>query len=220
MKRSYIGLAMGVLVVLGAVLSLPSCGHDRKLVGITLAPSGFIFPTPDSTAQGVFTALGTYMHPPDTRDITKQVTWQTDVPQLLQIAGGVVSPQKGNVCGIANVSASMSDGGNLVIGFATVTVNDPTRTTCPGGSPTQAVVTVTLAGPSASGSVTSVPTGISCPTGACGAQFTIGTTMVLTATPSTGHVFVSWTGGCTTVAGTTCSIQVPQGSTNAIATFN
>jgi hypothetical protein len=34
MKRSYIGLALGVLVVLGAALSLPSCGHSQELVSI------------------------------------------------------------------------------------------------------------------------------------------------------------------------------------------
>ncbi len=220
MKRSCIGLAMGSLVMVAAVLIFPSCGFKRKLVEITITPSGFTFPTPDPTVQGDFTALGSYIHPPDTHDITNQVTWKTDVPQLLQISGGVVSPQPGDVCGIANVSASMSDGGNLVIGFATVTVNDPTRPICPGGSTTQAVVTVTLSGPTAAGGVTSVPAGISCPTGACGAQFTVGTTIVLTATPSTGHTFVSWTGGCTTIEGTTCSILVPTGSTNATATFN
>src|SRR5450631_122158 len=220
MKRSYIGLALGALVMVGAVLTLPSCGHARKLVGITISPSGFIFPTPDSAAKGDFTAVGTYIHPPDTRDITAQVLWKTDIPQLIQISGGVVSPQTGNVCGIADISASMNDGGNLVIAYATVTVNDPTRAICPGGSPTQAVVTVTLLGPTAAGVVTSVPAGINCPSAACGSQFTIGTTIVLTATPSAGHGFVSWSPDCTTVAGTTCSILVPNGSTNATATFN
>ena len=34
MKRSYIGLALGVLVAVGAALSLPSCGHDQKLVSL------------------------------------------------------------------------------------------------------------------------------------------------------------------------------------------
>jgi hypothetical protein len=220
MQRSCVGLALGALVMVAALVAFPSCGFKRKLVEITITPAGFTFPTPDPTSQGVFTALGSYIHPPDTHDITKQVTWKTDVPQLLVISGGVVSPQPGNVCGIADISASMSDGGNLVIGFATVTVNDPTRPICPGGSPTQAVVTVILAGPSGGGVVTSAPAGINCPSAACGAQFTIGTTMVLTATANTGHAFVSWSGGCTTIAGTTCSILVPNGSTNATATFN
>ena len=220
MKRSYIGLAMGLLVVVAVFLAFPSCGFERKLVEITIAPPTATFLTPDSTKQIVFSALGRYIHPPDTRDITSQVTWKTDVPQLVQVSGGVVSPQPGNVCGIADISASMSDGGNLVIGYATVTVDDPTNPICPGGSPTQAVVTVTLLGPTAAGTVTSVPGGISCPSGACGALFTTGSTMVLTATPNTGHTFVSWSGGCTTIAGTTCSILVPNGSTNVTATFN
>ena len=220
MKRSYVGLAMGALAMAGALLSLPNCGHERKLVFITISPPGTTFATPDPAAQTVFTALGSYIHPPDTRDITSQVAWKTDVPQLVQINGGVVSPQPGNVCGIANISASMNEKGNLVIGYATVTVNDLTRPSCPGGSSSQAVVTVVLAGPSGAGDVTSVPTGINCPTGACGAQFTIGATIALIATPRAGHGFLSWSVDCTSVAGTTCSILVPNGSTTATATFN
>ena len=38
---------------------------------------------------------------------------------------GLVSPVNGG-CGVANISASMKEGGNLVISFATVTVEDPT----------------------------------------------------------------------------------------------
>jgi hypothetical protein len=226
MKRSYIGLALSALVTVGGVLSLPSCGNEKQLVNIQVQPATAIYGTPNS-GQVDFSAIGTFIHPPSTQDITTQVTWSTDIPELLTLnyqgVAGAVAPSGGG-CGIANIIATGREGTggsrNIVIGYATVTVQDPTKPLCPGGSNTQAVVTVTLAGPTGAGSVTSVPAGIMCPSGACGAQFTVGTTMALTATPTTGHGFVGWTGGCTSIAGSTCSILVPSGSTNAIATFN
>lgn len=217
MHQRQLRFAFGAILVVTVINSL-SCMHERKLVGIAISPVGFDFPTPDSRAQGVFTALGTYIHPPDTRDITDKVTWKTDVPQLLQISGGIVSPQPGNVCGIADVSASLNEGGNLIIGYATVTVEDPTNPLCPGGSPTKGVVTVALAGAGA-GTATSSPSGINCPSQSCGAQFTVGDTIVLTATPGVNSTFGSWT-GCDETNGTTCSVVVTQGSIGLTVTFN
>ncbi len=197
-----------------------SCGQDHKLVAIEIQPSGgFDFPTPDPASQGVFTAIGTYVHPPGTADITSKVTWKTDVPQLLVINNGVVSPQPGNVCGIADVYATMNSGGNFVTANATVTVNDSTNPLCPGGSNTLGVVSVTLAGTGAGTStVTSAPAGISCPGTTCIAQFTVGTTVGLNAVPGAGTK-VTWT-GCTPAGVNTCSILVPKGTTNVTATFN
>ena len=217
MKEVWRRCALGAALILTATNFL-SCMHELKLVSITVHPAAFTFPTPDPTVQGVFTALGNYIHPPDTRDITDKVTWKTDVPQLIQINGGVVSPQPGNVCGIADVSASLQDNGNLVIGYATVTVNDPNNPICPGGSQTQGVVIVALAG-TGTGSVTSAPAGITCPSKSCGALFNVGSTVVLTATPDTGSTFHDWA-GCTSTTGTTCSVLVTTGSTVVTVTFN
>ena len=226
MKRSYIGLALSALVAVGAALSLPSCGNQKKLVNVQIQPVLATYPTPNA-GEVDFSAIGTFIHPPSTENITTKVTWSTDVPELLTlnfggVAGAVVPSGAG--CGIADIIATGKEGtggsGNIVIGYATVTVQDPTNPLCPGGSSTQAEVTVQILPATADGSVTSVPAGINCPSGACGAQFAVGTTIVLTATPSTGHTFGSWTGGCTSISGTTCSILVPTGSANAIATFN
>ncbi len=206
-------------VALLAAMNFLSCGNQRRLVGIEVRPHAATFfgPLPGG-APIVFTALGTYKHPPDTRDITTQVAWKTDNPGLLNIAGGSVTPN--GECGIGNLSASVNDSGNLIIGYATVTVNDPTNPVCPGGGTTQATVIVTLLGPSGAGTVTSVPAGISCPSGTCGALFTVGSPVVLTATPTLGHSFVNGWSGCTVASGNTCSITVPPGTTNPTATFN
>jgi hypothetical protein len=137
MKWSYIGLAFGALVAVGAVLSLPSCGNDKKLVGIAVQPPLATYGTPQAGLVQ-FSAIGTYIHPPSTVDITTKVTWSTDIPELLtlNVAGvaGAVAPSGGG-CGIADLKATAREGtggsGNIVIGSATLTVKDPTNPLCP-----------------------------------------------------------------------------------------
>jgi hypothetical protein len=139
MKRSYIGLALSALVMVGAVLSLPSCGNAKKLVNLQVQPGLATYPSPNS-GKVDFSAIGTYIHPPSTEDITTKVTWSTDVPELLTLnADGLteaVAPS-GAGCGIAQVIATSKEGtggsGNIVIGFATVTVEDTTDPKCPVG---------------------------------------------------------------------------------------
>lgn len=59
---------------------------------------------------------------------------------------------------------------------------------------------------SGSGTITSSPSGITC--GAtCGANYTSGTNVVLTASPSSGYVFSGWNGACTG-SGTTCTVSM------------
>jgi Divergent InlB B-repeat domain len=225
MKRSYIGLALGALVMVGAALSLPSCGHDRKLVSIAVHPALATYPTPQAGLVQ-FSAIATYIHPPATSDITGQVIWQTDVPELLTLnvggVAGAVEPS-GAGCGIADISATAREGtggaGNIVIGYATVTVEDPTGPLCPGSSATNGELVVTPAG-AGTGTVTSQPGGIICPGTACGAQFPAGDLVTLTASPGAGSSFGGWT-GCTAGANPNqCPVTIPGGSiVNVTAAF-
>lgn len=217
MKRRYVVLAMSAVIAAAGALSLPSCGHDQKLVSLTVQPSGFTFLTPDTAAKGQFSAIATYIHPPATKDVTGQATWKVDT-NVVTINTGTVSPS-GNGCGGADVSASMPEGtggaGNVVIGYATVTVDDPTDPVCPGGG-TEALLTV-AANPTGDGTLTSLSGGISCPN-QCFAEFAVGASVGLTATPTHGHSFVGWT-GCTTFSTNTCSVTIPTGGANVSATF-
>lgn len=198
MKRSYIGLALGALVVLGAVLSLPSCGHDQKLVSIAVHPAspGFTFPVPTAGATGQYTAIASYIHPPATKDVTSQATWAVD-DQMVSINAGLVTTN--GSCGSADVSATMPEGtggaSNIVVGYSFVTVQNTADPHCPGGSAANGQLVVTLGG-NGVGTVTSQPAGIICP-GSCGALFpTIDSPITLTATPGGGSSFGFWT-GCT-----------------------
>jgi hypothetical protein len=217
MKRSYVGIALGLLIAAGLVTSLLSCGHDQKLVSLQVQPSGFTFLSPTAGAKGQFTATASYIHPPATKDVTSQAVWAVD-DGVVTISAGTVTTT-GNGCGSANVSATVPEGtggaSNIVVAYSTVTVNDPTNAACPGGG-TEATLAVQVV-PTGDGTVTSLTGGISCPT-QCISAFPVGASVGLTATPAAGHSFVSWT-GCTSMSGNTCTVTIPVGGASVSATF-
>ena len=231
MKRSYIGLALSALVAVGAVLSLPSCGHDQKVVSLTITPTtstflepGFIPPPPNPTQQ--YTATATYIHPPATKDVTSQATWKIDNGVATMSSPGLFNatpPTAGSPagtpgpCGVADISASVPEGtggsGNIVIAVATVTVDNPADTVCPGGG-RLATLAVAVVG---NGTVTSLPAGInSCSAtgGTCIATYSVGASVLLTASP----VNVTWA-NCPGASSNTCVITIPTGGTAVSATF-
>jgi hypothetical protein len=209
---------LGALVAVGAALSLPSCGHDQKLVSLTVQPSaGFIFSQAAAGATGQFTATASYIHPPATKDVTSQATWAVD-DDVVGINAGVVTTN-GN-CGTANVSATMPEGtggaSNIVIGYSFVTVNNPAVATCPGGG-TEGTLSVQIS-PPLTGTVTSLTYGINCPTVSCIAVVPVGASVALTATPAAGESFLSWQ-GCTTSSTNSCTVTIPTGGAGVVATF-
>jgi hypothetical protein len=218
MKRSYIGLAVGALVALGAVLSLPSCGHDQKLVSLQIEPQSFTFLTPSGSEQ--FTAIATYIHPPATKDVTSQATWKVD-DNVVEMNAGLVTPSASLGCGGGTIYASIPEGtggsSNIVIGIATVTVDNPEVTTCPGGN-TEATLSVQVS-PSTDGTATSLTYGINCPSISCIAVVPVGASVALTATAASGKSFLGWT-GCTTMTGNACTVTVPVGGIGLVAQFN
>ncbi len=216
MKSSYLGVAMAALLGLATMLSLPSCGHDQKLVNLAIQPASFTFLTPDTAGQEQYTAVATYIHPPATKDVTSQATWKVD-DGIVSMNAGLVSPTGG--CGGGTISASMPEGtggaSNIVIAYATVTVNNPADPICPGGG-TQATLGVVV-NPTGFGTVTSLTGGINCPT-QCISAFPVGASVGLTATPASGHSFSNWT-GCTSFSGNTCTVTIPVGGASVAATF-
>jgi len=233
MKR-YIGLAIGAVIAVGAALSLPSCGHDQKLVSIAVTPTTATFPASTNVGAADFTAVGTYIHPPETKDITGQVTWSTDVTGLLNFAyegaavGEAVTPVA-NTCGIANVWASAPEGtggaSNIVLSPpSTVTVENTAVPTCPGGGgATSGTLVLTPAG-TGTGTVISSPVGISCPGTQCGFNFTSPDNVVtLTASVGTNSAFAQWSQNCAVSQSNPnqCTVTVPEGNLiNVVATFS
>jgi hypothetical protein len=68
-----------------------------------------------------------------------------------------------------------------------------------------------------SGSVTSNPTGISCPS-TCSASFNSGTPVTLTATPAQGMSFIGWSGACSGSAGCTVTMSAAESVSAAFTT--
>ncbi len=219
MNRKWLGKWIGIvsLAVAGSwLLNLSSCARSQQLVGITVQPGSGTFAAVDPNLFFDFKAFGTYIHPPANVDITSKVTWQTDNPQVVNVtSGGVISPNTN--CGIAQVFATLKDGSNDVVSnSATITVDGPASQGCPQGGATLNLSLSVTGG--ANGTIVSSPAGINC--GAtCSAAFTTGTSVALTASPSSGHSFGGWGSGCTTISGNICDVTMSANIT-VTATFN
>ena len=213
MRRSFSVMAVVCLIALSQ-----SCARNQHLTSIQIQPAGATFGAVDPTLYINFKAYGTYIHPPENKDITDQVTWQSDNPQVDQVSNtGVVSPNLG--CGSGNVSATFQDSNNLVVSnSAHVIVDGPASSGCTPAGP-QPILTVAFAG-SGSGTVVSSPGGLDCtaPT-ACSNQFSTGMSITLTATPTGTSSFAGWSGGCSSSFGTSCTV-ILEGNATVTATFN
>jgi hypothetical protein len=94
----------------------------------------------------------------------------------------------------------------------TVTMNSPQSVTATFVQVFTLSVTV-----SGSGSVTSSPTGVTCPS-TCSASFNAGTAVTLTATPANGFGFSGWSGACSGVGNCVVTMNAAQSVTATFAT--
>jgi Divergent InlB B-repeat domain len=206
MIRKWFGLIALVVTAL-SLMSLSSCARNQHLVSINIQPGDGTFFSVNPSAFFLYKAYGTYIHPPKTVDITSQVTWQTDNPQVAQFtAAGVVSPNLG--CGVAQIFATMHDSPNdIVSNQVSITVDGPASQGCPTSGATNSLA-VSLTNPS-DGRITSSPPGIICGTSGtqtatqCSFAFQSGSTVSLSAVPIGGHNFIGWS-GCDVPSGTSC----------------
>jgi hypothetical protein len=131
-----------LIPVCAVVFLIPSCGHDQQLVGIDIQPTTEVFgspTTPVSADAGLnvqLRALGSFIHPPVTKDITNQVTWSSNTPQMVTVNSTGLITATGDACGGTIISATVtknsSDGGISSAG-AVVTGNMTASVVCPTG---------------------------------------------------------------------------------------
>jgi phospholipase C len=172
---------------------------------------------PGSTTPGSFTMAVT-MAGTGTGTITSSpvgincpTTCSASFPQNTKVAlsetPGTNSTFTGwsGACTGASCSITMIAADSITANFG------PTSTT----PPPNYAVTVTESG-AGTGTVTSTPAGINCPT-ACSANFPQNAQVTLSETPGTNSTFASWSGACTGAA--TCSITVTAAD-SVTATFS
>jgi hypothetical protein len=123
---------VGLLVVL--LLASLSCGHDRQLVSINILPQGatLTLTGPGQNLSIQFTAIGSYIHPPESKDITSQVVWSSDSPQVIDFStpgSPGLATTTGNACGtnigiLAKVYSRPGNppSGSVVVGTSNVNV--------------------------------------------------------------------------------------------------
>ncbi|SPE45811.1 exported hypothetical protein [Candidatus Sulfotelmatobacter sp. SbA7] len=125
---------LGLLGVCFAGLGLLSCSSGQQLLSISITPSTETFLAPDPAGNVQLRALGTYAHPPATKDLTGQVRWTSNTPQVAIVSNtGLLSPS-GTGCGGAIISATFTTNdptGNTVVGTMTVTVDNQADPICP-----------------------------------------------------------------------------------------
>jgi Bacterial Ig-like domain (group 2) len=218
--RGLVFRSLGAVVILAFLLASLSCARDQQLVSITVKPDTENFGAADPALNVQLRALGTYIHPPVTKDITDQVVWNSNTPNMVTVnSTGLLAPA-GFACGNALVSATVttnhsngnrSSSGALVTGYMTANV------ACL--SSTGPVLTVNFLG-TGTGNITSSPAGLSCAStaGTCSAGFVSGTPVTLTATPTGTSTSVTW-GNCPTPSGLVCTIPSLTTSTVISATF-
>jgi len=135
MNRKYLGMSL----VCARAFFVLSCGTGQQLDSIQVAPTAVVFGgvcpagvTGCPTVQ--LTATGIYSHPPATKDITAQVTWKSDVPDVAVVnSSGLVTAGPG--CGVANITASTTAKAThdslITSGPSNVTVDGPSTSNCP-----------------------------------------------------------------------------------------
>jgi hypothetical protein len=138
MNRKAVGY-ISVFVAIVCLILLTACGHDQQLISITVQPATQDFGAtniPVSANAGAnvqLRALGTYIHPPVTKDITSQVTWNSNTPQMVTVSATGLITATGLACGSALVSATVTTNkstGNLSSSGALVTGNMTVNVIC------------------------------------------------------------------------------------------
>src|SRR5580658_1407658 len=111
MKAKWFGTVALVLVAI-SLLSVSSCGDPQELTSIQVQPTtetvgASNIPVPaDAGLQVQLRALGTFVHPPVTKDITGQVTWASNDTQMMTVTSSGMLTATGFNCGATLVSAT------------------------------------------------------------------------------------------------------------------
>ncbi len=225
--KAHVVRGMGALAISALAIASLSCARDQQLVSIEVQPATETFgaaniPVPSDAGLSVqLRALGHYIHPPVTKDITSEVKWASNDTQMVTVNSTGLLTAVGNACGTSLVSATVqtnSSAGNRSSSGAIVTGTMTANVVCFTGSTGNNALLTVLISPSGAGTVTVSPSNITC-TANCTLPFTVGSgPITLTAAPNSGHTFVGWT-NCVSASGLQCTIASLSADQTVTATF-
>lgn len=116
-------------LILALALSLAGCASP-SLVSIAITPTTQYFGYSSGlTVQ--FTAIGTFAqgnHPKSTRDITNEVTWKSNTPDIATVSSTGLVTTTGAAYGNTTITASMNGFGGLITANTSVNVCAPGQT--------------------------------------------------------------------------------------------
>jgi hypothetical protein len=219
----------GLICAAALLFNMASCAHSQELVAIQIQPNSETvgatnIPVNEDAGQQVqLRALGSYIHPDVTKDITSQAVWASNDAQMFTVSSTGMLTATGGACGSTLVSATVttnstqsgeSASGALITGYMSANVVCDTSTTTGNDA-----LTVTFGQSTGTGAVVSDPAGASCTSpGPCVGSYAPGTTVSLQANPDSGSTFLSW-GGCSSAGNVNpCSITMT-GNESVTVTF-
>jgi trimeric autotransporter adhesin len=122
----FVRRCLKALLLAGVALSISSCSSP-SLVSIAITPTTQYF----SYGAGLtvqFTAIGTFAqgnHPKTTKDITNEVTWKSNTPDIATISSSGLLTTTGAAYGTTNITASMNGFTGVVTANASANVCAP-----------------------------------------------------------------------------------------------
>ena len=119
-------LALVALVILASAVMVTGCGHRSQLISIQVIPDNVTFGGSGLVVD--YKAMGSYINPTQTVDITKSVLWQSVAPGVISIDPATGVATSGPDCG-ANITITathfanqQAHSGGEVVGMVTANV--------------------------------------------------------------------------------------------------
>lgn len=177
------------------------------LISITIIPGNGVEEITHIGETAQFIAIGNFNNVPATRDLTNIVHWQSsdvDVAKINQAGLATAMGCSVGECKTVITASVVAGNGSIITGISDLAV-------IPGNGGTDLPSLTVYKVGQGNGTVTSVPPGINCGTGAdCTAFFVLGSAVQLTAT-SPG--FGGWSANCTPSDALTCTVVMGNNET-------
>ncbi len=195
--------------ILTVVPTPPTQTQQGQLTNLTITPGIQNLDAPGENAQFIATGIfGT--NPPVDLTHSPQLQWKSSDTGIANVdSQGVVTGLKQ---GTTTITATYTDTNNVTVSAgAVLSVGNGTVSVTPS-------LTITVVGTGA-GTVASSPGGIvncSKSGGTCTANFVLGATITLTATPNGGSSFKGWSSNCTPVSGNANQCTIAMGGNQSV----